>query len=96
MSARRFHTARALSFSGVIAFLNSDLAAAQASSLPIPWSTQDIGNPAIAGSTSFDQGTTERTRSPSPNRRVGKSCSPSRGVEPVCALSGPALAGRFR
>ena len=31
--------------------------AQQASSLPSPWSVQDIGNPAIAGTATFDQGT---------------------------------------
>src|SRR5206468_1257489 len=31
--------------------------AQQAWSLPAPWSAQDIGSPAIAGSASFDQGT---------------------------------------
>ena len=57
MSARRLPAVRALLFCGIIALLNFDPAAAQApSTLPAPWNAQDIGNPAIAGSASFDQG----------------------------------------
>jgi regulation of enolase protein 1 (concanavalin A-like superfamily) len=48
---------RALIIWGIIAIINSGHAAAQTPwSLPAPWSAQDIGSPAIAGTTTFDQG----------------------------------------
>src|SRR3954467_6295989 len=57
--ARRVHFFPVLLASLVgFSFLSRHTAVAQqAWSLPTPWSAQDIGNPTVAGSATFDQGT---------------------------------------
>src|SRR3954467_8109132 len=57
--ARRVHFFPVLLASLVgLSFLSRHTAVAQqAWSLPTPWSAQDIGNPTVAGSATFDQGT---------------------------------------
>ncbi len=59
MASRLGRAGRSLALLIVIAVSFSNphhLSAQQAWSLPSPWSAQDIGNPAIAGSASFSQG----------------------------------------
>src|SRR5262245_17212438 len=46
-----------LLISSLIPSISPNTSAQQAWSLPSPWNAQDIGNPAMAGNASFDQGT---------------------------------------
>ena len=58
VTGRAGRTRRVVLICALIAIMNAGQAVAQTTwSLPAPWSAQDIGNPAVAGSASVDQGT---------------------------------------